>query len=219
MSESPVEYALSEMWFPFAVSYPWIMTFLAAALGFSLVSREVNRGTLFLMLAKPVSRGRMLLTKYGVCAGALMAVIVLGVLGLVISAGLNEYPLGAMSAVGLVLSTALVWLGSLFVLGLATLVSVVFRDVVASAVATPLFLVLVLFSPGLFVSYLVQYWDWFLKIENPGQAGEQFMLPLYWANQSLFAGESLAATNFLVCAIAAAIPLLAAFWIFNRKAY
>lgn len=214
---NPVEYALSEMWFSYGFSGTWIMFTLATFLGFSIVSGEASRSSIFLLLARPVSRTRMLLTKYGVLAGGLLAVFALGALGLIVSAGLKGYPLGELSVAGLFLSVTLLWLGSLSVLGLATLASVVFRDVIASAIATPLVLVLIFFLPGIFVSYFSQ--EVARSAEAAGQWGEKLLLPIYWTSESLFMGESLAATNFLVCAIAAGIPLLAALWLFNRKAY
>lgn len=215
----PVEYAMQEMWFSFGVNGAWIMGILATFFGFSLVSGEVSRGSIFLLLARPVSRKRLLFEKYGVGAGALLAVATLGTLGLVVSAGLKGYPLDALSVPGLVLSTVLLWLGSLFVLGLAALVSVIFRDVVASAIATPVALALIIFFPGALVSSLVQIYGGPRAPEAEDQMFEKLTLPFYWSNENLFMGENLAATNFLVCAIAAALPLLAALWVFNRKAY
>ncbi len=45
------------------------------------------------------------------------------------------------------------------------------------------------------------------------------MLPYFWSSESLYLGEGLAATNFLICLITAIVPLLAALWLFRRKAY
>lgn len=214
-----VEYALSEMWLSYGVSGGWVMLMLAAFLGFSLVSGEVSRNSIFLLIAKPVSRTRLLLTKYVVAAGILLAVAILGVLGLVASAGLKDYPLDILSITGLILSTALLWLGSMSALGLAILVSIIFRDVIASAVATPLAFALVFFFPGAIVSYFVEVYGGPRSPEAAGQMFEKLTLPFYWASEDLFMGESLAATSFLVCAIATAVPLLVALWLFNRKAY
>lgn len=212
----PAGYAVQEMWSSYGPSGMWIMMFLATILGFSLISGEVSRGSIFLLLSNPVSRTRILSTKYGFAAGGLLAVAMLGAFGLILSASLKGYPLGALSIVGLILSVVLLWLGSLSVLGVAALVSVAFRDVISSAIATPLSLVLVFLFPMLSASY-------FLDVPNSpefaGQTGENLLLPLYWFSESLFVGESLAATSFLVCAVAALVPLLAALWLFERKAY
>lgn len=183
------------------------------------LSLTVPQGSIFLLLAKPVSRTRMLLTKYGVGAGTLLAIAVLGALGLIVSASLKGYPLDTLNVMVLVLSATLLWLGSLSVLGVATLASVVFRDVIASAVATPLALVPIFFIPAPFVSYFLQLLGGTRSPNVSGELAEKPVLPLYWTSESLFVGESLAVTNFPVCTIAAALPLLAAFWIFNRKAY
>lgn len=213
MPGGPVKYALLEMWFSYGLNGAWIMGILATFLGFSMVSGEVSRGTLFLLLARPLARSRMLLTKYGVSAGILLGVSVLGALGMVVFAGLKGYPLDALSVAGLALSATLLWLGSLSVLGLATLASVIFRDVVASAVATPLTLFLLFFLPGALLSYFIQ------KPEPSARVSESLSLPFYWVSEDLFLGKNLAATNFLVCIVAAALPILVALWIFDRKAY
>lgn len=219
----PVEYAMQEMSFLYGVNGAWIVAILATFLGFSLVSGEVSRGSIFLLLARPITRSRILLTKYLVNAGTLLAVAALGALGLVLSAFLKEYPLGALSVAGFVLSTMLLWLGSLFVLSLAVLVSVVFRDVIVSAIATPFSLALALFFPVFlpepFVSRIFRLSEAPVSPDAAERSGEVLILPIYWYDESLFVGESLAATNFLVCAIAAAVPLLVALWLFDRKAY
>lgn len=223
MPTDPVEYALSEMWFAFGLNGAWIMGILATFFGFNLISGEASRGTIFLLLAKPIDRTRILLIKYITGAGTLLIVAVVGALGLIFFAGLKEYPLNALSVVGLTLSTTLLWLGSLSVLGLATLASVVFRDVVASAIATPLCLAFIFFFPVFlpesFVSYVLQIPDGTGPPEASAQAFEKLSLPAYWIDEKLFMGESFAATNFLVCAIFASLPILAAIWLFKRKAY
>lgn len=213
MPTDPVEYALLEMWVSFGLNGAWIMGILATFLGFGLVSGEASHGSIFLLLARPIDRTRILLTKYVIGAGLLFVVAVMGALGLVFFAGLKEYPLDTLSVVGLALSAALLWLGSLSVLGLATLTSVVFRDVIASAIATPLSLFLLFFLPGALLSYSIQ------KPEPSAQMVERSSLPFYWVSEDLFMGRSLSLTNFAVCTVAAALPLLVGLWLFNRKAY
>ena len=129
ITENPTEYAMQEM----SWTYGWygspLLAILAAILAVTLVSREVGQGTIHLLLSKPIGRTRLLLEKYAVGAGALLAVAVIGAIGLVVSAAVQGYPLGFLSVVGVALSTTLIWLGSLSVLGGALLASVFFKDV------------------------------------------------------------------------------------------
>lgn len=118
---------------------------------------------------------------------------------------------------GVALSAVLIWLGSLSVLGGALLASVFFKDVFKSAIATLAVVYVVFAFPKDFLDY---------SLGNEYRAlglSEEFVRGLslrhYWASESLFTGDSFALTNFLVCAIAAVVPLLATLWLFNRKAY
>lgn len=203
-----------------------ILAPLAAILGVGLISSESSRDTIFLLLSKPISRIRLLLTKYGVGAGVLFVVALLGSAGLLMSAAARGYPLGSLSMSGIALSTLLLWLGSLVVLGVALLTSVVFRSVIGSVVATVLALYLVFNLSGVLDVLLYNFQDVLGIYDSQGRSLyfpygpiEALNLAQYWTDQSLYFGESLAAMNFLVCLIAAALPLLAAMWLFNRKAY
>src|SRR5262249_52887920 len=103
-----------------------VVAVLAAVLGCGLIGAEANKGTIFFLLSKPVSRVRVLLVKYAVNAGLLLAMVLAGSAGLVVAAAIvgRPQPLG-----GVLISTVLLWLGTLFVLGLAMLFSVLFKDV------------------------------------------------------------------------------------------
>src|SRR5689334_3943623 len=48
----------------FSKTVPQILVILAAIMGAGLIASEVNKGTIFFLLSKPVSRTQVLLTKY-----------------------------------------------------------------------------------------------------------------------------------------------------------
>jgi ABC-type transport system involved in multi-copper enzyme maturation permease subunit len=108
-----LRYLLWSQWFTEA-SGNLVLMLLAAVLGAGLISDEVTRGTIFLLLDKPVGRGRMLLTKYTVGAGVLLIITLLGSVTLLVVAGILGYP---QYAGGVLVSTVLMWLGLLFMLG------------------------------------------------------------------------------------------------------
>lgn len=189
---------------------------LAAMLGVALVSRETSRNTIFLLLARPVGRDRVLLIKYCVAAGGLLAVALIGWGGLVVSSYAHGFPSGSFSVPGLLLSMLLLWLGSLFVLGTALLVSVIFGDVLKSAVAAGLVLYLIL----AFESWMnYSFWNQYHAIGISEKLLQDLRLYSYWFDEGLYLGESLAPTSFLVCLVTATLPLLAALWLFDRKSY
>ena len=95
----------------------------------------------YFLLSKPASRERVLLTKYAVSGTILLAVALLGSAGLVVTAAVMGRP---QPLVGMLVSTLLLWLGLLFVLGVALLFSVIF-DVCLVAALLPLAGALVLF--------------------------------------------------------------------------
>lgn len=217
ITEDPVEYAMQDM----AWTYGWhgsiVLAGLAALLGVSLVSREVSQGSILFLLSRPISRPRLLLQKYSVGAGLLFVVSVLGAVGLVISAAAGGYPLEHLSIRGLALSAGLIWLGSLSVLGGALLVSVVFRDVFKSVVATGVVLYLVFAFPKDFLQYFL--WNESRALGISEEMMRTLSLRHYWTSESLYLGESASAPSFLICGIAAGAPLLLALWLFGRKAY
>ena len=69
----------------FATNGPFILTLFAVILGSGLIAKEVRKGTIFFLLSKPVSRERILLTKYGVSAGLLLTVSVMNSMVVAIS--------------------------------------------------------------------------------------------------------------------------------------
>ncbi len=194
-----------------------LLALLAAGLGVGLISDEVSRGTIFLLLSRPVSRTRMLLIKYAVGAAALFAVVLLGNIGLIVSAGARHYPLGHLSISGIALSTVLMWLGSLSVLGVALLCSTFFRSVLMSAVATLLVVYLMFLGPESFVRLF--FWEEYNSFNPPWQLIWWLTPTSHWSNMALYSGESFMITSFLISVFAAAVPLIAAVSLFNRKAY
>lgn len=203
-----------------------VLAQLAGLLGVALVSGEVGRGSIFLLLAKPVSRTRASLTKYAVCMGSLFAVALLGVLATFASAYARGYPWASFRVTEILVSSFLFWLGSLSVLGLALLASVVFGDVIRSVVATLVVAYLIYAGPGMLLS-LYMFWE-FATGTSPGDASaadepyvhfQRLYLYDYWAATDPFSGEWVATRNLIVCLVAAAVPLLASLWLFRRRAY
>lgn len=212
----PVKLAVNEL-----AGFLWagglvVLIPLAGVFGATLVSGEMGGGTLYLLLAKPIGRTRLLLTKYGVCAAILLAAAFLGGVLLVGVAAVRGYPLGNFSLPGIFLSTLLMWLGSLFVLGTALLMSVIFRSVIASLGATTAALILVFSFPDPPLNVL----SFFGVYSGFGSETISKLRPIsYWFDEPLFKGESLALTNFLFWLTAAGVSLLVALWLFRRKAY
>ena len=199
---------------------------LAGLLGAALVSGEVGRGSIFLLLSRPVSRTRTLLTKYFVCVAVLFVVATLGALGTFVAAYANDYPQSSFRVAEVLASSALFWLGSLFVLGVALLFSVVFGDVIKSVVATVVVAYLLYSGPDLLFSLSE---SWFIVLgdpaNNPRVTDERYMffqrfdLFNYWSATDPISGEWVAARNLIVCLIAAVVPLLASLWLFRRKSF
>lgn len=184
------------------------LAFLAVLLGAAAVSEEVRRGTIFLLLSRPVNRSRLLLTKYAISAGALLSAAVAGHVALILAAIARGYPPGLWSVRGVVLSTVLLWIWSLSVLGLAFLFSVAFGNTPVSLMITAVVTYLSVYALPHLLGVLVRY------------GTTEGMTPLYWwTNATLYAGEGLAPFNFLVCIAVAASLLLAPLWLFRRKAY
>ncbi|HMA33274.1 MAG TPA: ABC transporter permease subunit [Chloroflexia bacterium] len=182
-------------WFP--KNAPLILVPLAAVLGGSLIAGEVSKGTIFLLLSRPLSRDQVLLTKYLVSAGTLGAVAGLGGLGLLLTAATIGHP---QPAGGVLLSTLLLWLGMLAILGVATLLSVLFADVLRPVVGAML-VALVAGLPG----YVPGWQDW--------------SLATYWASRPAYFGTGFPALEIGVCLVTAVLPAVAALLLFRTRAY
>jgi ABC-2 type transport system permease protein len=172
-----------------------LLLVLAATVGTSLIAGEVARSTIFVLLARPLSRRRLLLTKYAVGAAGLLVLILSLALVLMAAATGHAQHLG-----GVLLSALLTWLGSLFVLGLATLFSVMFSNVLLPLLLSLAVTALLALLPllGLPVAW---------------------SLPSYWSSFPVFLGQQLPLREILVSLIAAAAPLLLAVRLFRRWQY
>ncbi len=184
------------------------LALLAIMLGAATVSEEVGRGTIFLLLSKPAGRARIVLTKYSISAGILLSAAVLGHAVLLVAAVAKGYPPGLLSAYGVVLSTALIWLGALSILGLALTFSVLCTNSLVSAAAAFVTAYLLLYVVPGYAELFVPY-DTLEKVT-----------PLYsWTSETLYAGQGLALPNFVACFAVAAVLLFTPLWLFGRKAY
>ena len=133
--KDPVLFAAEEMALFFGAVGKTFLIPLAAVLGVGLVSAEAGRSTIFFLLARPVGRDRVLLTKWVVGAVALLGIVAFFGAASVLSAAAKGYPLDLLSVKGIGLSILLLWMGSLSVFGLALAISVLMRNLVWSAIA------------------------------------------------------------------------------------
>ncbi len=211
----PVKMALDELWIVYGAGGGAAMALLAGLLGVGLVSEEARRNTMLALLSRPVSRHRVLLTKYAVCAGILLFAAVCGGIVLMVIAGIKGYPLGELSVVGAALSVVLLWVGSLFVLGVALIFSILTRNVLVGIVAT--LAALVLLSPDQWTSF--SFWSQFPVQGFQDRIPDNLTVFNYWSSKGLYLGQEIAFTNFLVCLIAAVVPLLLALWLFRQRDY
>ena len=181
----------------FAKNGPEIMAVLAIVLGSALIAAEVNKGTIFYLLGKPISRDRVLLTKYAISALILFAITVLSSVVLLVTSAIAGY---SQSIGGVVISTLLLWLGVLFPLGLALMFSVLFKDALWPLICA-LVITILLAIPGFFPN------------------GGVWSLPGYWSSHAAYLGQVFPAKELIICLIAAALPLLLALILFRRQAY
>jgi ABC-type transport system involved in multi-copper enzyme maturation permease subunit len=220
----PAEWSVTHIWFSYNTGKS-ILALIAVVLAVGFVSGEVSRGTIFLLLSKPVGRVRVFLVKYGIGALVLLAITALGSVGTTLFAVHRGYPLGHMSVVGVTLSTLLLWLGALSIFGLALLVSVVFEDAVKSTmIILPLVLMIFALPLDLQFGTPVERTDRFLAEADPEPTTPVGLengaaLAFYWSSENVYQGEESAPTYFLICLVAAVLPLLAGLLMCRRKAY
>ncbi|HEX4715941.1 MAG TPA: ABC transporter permease subunit, partial [Ktedonobacteraceae bacterium] len=102
---------------------------VSALFGARLLAGEESSGSIFFLLSRPLSRERIVLTKYGVCALALLVLCcICGGAALVIGAMVGvAQPVG-----GVIVSTLLLWLASLCVLGITLVYSVLIPSSLAA---------------------------------------------------------------------------------------
>jgi ABC-type transport system involved in multi-copper enzyme maturation permease subunit len=180
-----------------------------AVLGAGLVASEISSGSIFVLLSRPVSRTRALLTKYGVAAAlSLMLCALCGVLALAVGAwqGIAAPPVG-----GLVLSIVLLWLGMLFVMGLTLLYSVVVPSALAAGIL------------GFFTTYIMVLTPLFHSGTGPHVhyflGGLDWSIVQYWGSLGVYAGVDSPVKALAVAGVAALLPAVAALVLFVRKAF
>jgi ABC-2 type transport system permease protein len=183
----------------FSKNGPEILAILAAVLGASLIASEVNKGTIFFLLSKPVSRDRVLLTKYLVSALILLGVLLLSGVAILIAAAIVGHP---QNVGGVLISTILLWLGMLFVLGFALLFSVLFHDVLRPLIFS-LLLTLLLSIPGLIPNATLHNWN----------------LTFYWSNFAAYQGMIFPLKALIICLVAAMVPVALGIPLFRKQAY
>jgi ABC-2 type transport system permease protein len=181
----------------FQVNGPATLLLLAVILGCGLIAGEVSKGTIFFLLSKPVSRERILLTKYGVSTGLLFAVALVASIAVESASIALGHP---QDILHLLIATVLLWLGALFPLGLSLFFSIVSPDSVRPLVFA-LLIPVVLSLPAAFPH------------------GQDWSLIRYWSSLNAYLGGGFPLTEYLVCLVAAALPLLAALVVFRKKVY
>lgn len=203
-----------------------ILVPLAGLLGVALVSGEVAQGSIYLLLSKPLSRLRILLTKYAVCAACLLAVALIGAVGMVLSAFAHGYPPEAVNVGRIFVAAALMWLGSLFVLGVSLLASTIFRGVIPTILAATATVYLVHTGPDLVRSVMEgifwtdgDYMRHWREMNAWYDAFERWRLSSYWGGFYSFNRDATVSQSFIVCLVTAVPPLLLALWLFRRKAF
>jgi ABC-type transport system involved in multi-copper enzyme maturation permease subunit len=177
-----------------------------AIFGAALIASEVSSGSIFILLSRPLSRQRILLTKYGVAAGLLLLLCGLcGGLALL----LGRWQGVELSVGGVLLSILLLWLAVLFVLSLTLLYSVLVPSALAAG-----FL-------GFFTTYLLVIVPLFhdARTHQYALGGPDWSIGSYWGTLGIYAGVESPAKSLVVALVAALIPLLVAVFLFMRKAF
>lgn len=216
----PERLALNEMWGFYNMGGLVILGPLALLLGATLIAGETSGGTILLLLSRPVGRVRILLTKYAVCAATLLVSTVLGGVLLVTVAALRGYPLENASFTGILLLGLMMWLASLFVLGVALLMSAIFRAILLSLASTALVLLLFFTFPENVLNVMSFFGPYFMSGDQEWYGFFSRLAPSrYLIASGVFEGKSLGATRLLYWMVAAAVPLLASILIFRRRSY
>ena len=170
---------------------------MGALLGGSLIAGEVGKGTIFFLLSKPLTRTRILLTKYAIASAILLAVVLIGTVAVFTGSAIGGYQ---MPVGGTLLSALLLWLGGEFIVGVALLLSILTGDVlkaVGFAVGVGIVIGLPAFVSG--------WQDW--------------ALISYWYSFPAYIGATFPWKELVINLIAAALPVVGALYLFNRKAY
>jgi ABC-type transport system involved in multi-copper enzyme maturation permease subunit len=180
-----------------------------AIFGAGLIASEISSGSIFVLLSRPLSRTRALLTKYGVAAAlSLLLCALCGCVALAVGAwqGITAPPVG-----GLIFSIVLLWLGMLFVMGLTLLYSMLIPSALAAGIL------------GFFTTYILAIVPDFHSGTEPHVTyflgGPDWSLVSYWGSLGIYTGTASPLKSLLVAAIAALIPAVVALMLFVRKAF
>jgi ABC-type transport system involved in multi-copper enzyme maturation permease subunit len=182
----------------FQVNGLFILGLLAILLGSGLIAGEVSKGTIFFLLSKPVNRERILLTKYGVSAGLLLAVSVLSSVVVAVTCALLGQPQNVLS---LLVATVLLWLATLFPLGVALCFSLIAPDSLRAVIFAALVVLVLALLP--------------LSLAS----GPNPSLGAFWSSQHAYLAGSFPVVEYVICLLTAVIPLAVALVVFRRKAY
>jgi ABC-2 type transport system permease protein len=194
----------------FADTNLYLLVGLCGALfGAGLIASEVSSGSIYVLLSRPLSRRRALLTKYGVAAGLLLLLCALcGGLAVGLGAWQGVTP---PSISGLLVSIMLLWLGTLFVMGLTLLYSVLVPNALAAGVLG-FFTTYVLSIAPLFHTGAPEYPTYYL-------GGPAWSIATYFGSLGIYAGMDSPIKSLAVGFFAALMPPLLALLFFLRKAY
>jgi ABC-type transport system involved in multi-copper enzyme maturation permease subunit len=182
----------------FATNGPFLLMLFAVVLGSGLIADEVKKGTIFFLLSKPVSRERILLTKYAVSAWLLLAVSIINGLAIIIASIVMGQP---QNLLHLLIATVLLWLAALFPLGVSLFFSLFSSDTIRPLVFSLFLTVVLVVLPVV----LPNGWDW--------------SLGSYWSNQHVYLVGGFPLKEYLVCLLTALVPLVAGLVVFRRKTY
>jgi ABC-2 type transport system permease protein len=178
-------------------------------LGSGLIASETSSGSIYVLLSRPLSRTQIFLTKYAVAAGlSLLLCALYGCMALAVGAwqGIAAPPFG-----GWMLSALLLWLGMLFVVGLAVLYGTVVSSAFASGVMaffTAYLLAIVPVAHSTTGGHIRYY------LGGPGWSIVQ-----YFGSLGIYAGVDSPVKSLVVSVIAALIPLALGLALFVRKAF
>ncbi len=186
-----------------------LVGFGGAILGAGLVASETAGGSIFVLLSRPISRTRALLTKYAVAAAvSLVLCIQCGLMALVVGAwqGIATPPIG-----GLLISILLLWLGMLFVVGVTLLYSVLVPSALAAG------------ALGFFTTYILAIAPDFHTGVAPhityALGGPDWSIASYWGSLGIYAGTGSPLKSLVVAVISTLIPALLALVLFVRKSF
>lgn len=188
-------------------AYLWSMWFgksgtqlnlaFAVLLGAPLIAGEASKGSIFFLLSRPLSRTRILLLKYITSAAILLLIALVGSATLLIAAALQGH---TQHLGGVLASTLLLWLASLFVLGSSAIFSILLSDTLRAVAATA----------GVMAAVAI-------PTLIPGI--DRWTPAYYWASLPTFLGSEFPVQALLVNLIVAALPLALALRLFHTRQY